>query len=258
MSGAVRRLRAVAAAVAALACAVAVAPAAAVAAPVRPPENAEGATVALAATTVSAGDPLAFGGTGFVRTAGGGQIVTVKLDDDEIIGTFTADASGAVSGQVPAPSTTGPHWLRFLAGSGGASGTSGEPPARSLIGDFSVAAPVAAVTPSAAPGATALQPGALTLSASGRTATLALDCPATLTGGCRGTVLVRSGAPVGGRRITAARGAYVLGAGQAATITLKLAKAARTVLDDRGRLATRVTVAPDGAAAIVVRRTLGG
>lgn len=242
-------------AVAAVLALIGVAPASA--APLRPPENPEGATVALTAATVSAGDPIAFTGTGFVKTGGGGQIVTVKLDDDRILGTFAADASGAVAGQVPAPSTPGAHWLRFLAGSGGTSGTSGEPPARSLIGDFSVAAP-AVLTPSAAPGATALQVGALTLSASGRSATLALDCPATLTAGCRGSVVVRSTAKVRGRIVTAARGAYVLGAGQAATIPLTLARAARTVLDDRGRLATRVTIARTGAPSIVVRRTLGG
>jgi hypothetical protein len=235
-----------------------VAAAAAPAAPIRPPENPEGATVALVTTTVSAGDPVAFTGTGFVKTGGGGQIVTVKLDDDRILGTFTADATGAVAGQVPAPSTAGEHWLRFLAGSGGTSGTSGEPPARSLIGDFTVAAPAVAVTPSVATGATALQVGALTLSASGRSATLALDCPVALTAGCRGSVLVRSTAKVHGRIITAARAGYVLGAGHAATITLSLGKAARTVLDDRGRLATRVTVARTGATSLVVRRTLGG
>jgi hypothetical protein len=251
-------MRAALVALAAIAGLTAAAPAAAVAAPLRPPENPEGATIAVATTTVGAGDPVAFAGTGFVRTGGGGQVVTVKLDDDRILGTFTADATGAVAGQVPAPSAPGEHWLRFLAGSGGTSGTSGEPPARSLIGDFAVAAPVAAVTPSAASGATALQVGALTVGASGRSATLALDCPAALTAGCRGSVVVRSTAKVRGRVITAARAAYVLGAGQAGTLTLRLAKAARAVLDDRGRLATRVTVARAGAASVVVRRTLGG
>ncbi|MFB6398012.1 hypothetical protein [Polymorphospora lycopeni] len=103
------------------------------------PSNPQGATVSLAATTVAAGQAIRFTGTGFVNEGERGQIVTIKLDDVDILGDVTASDSGAISGAVTIPAGTpaGSHWLRFLAGSG----AENDGPARSLATDqFTVTA----------------------------------------------------------------------------------------------------------------------
>ncbi|MET7649316.1 hypothetical protein ABZS83_38040, partial [Streptomyces sp. NPDC005426] len=103
--------------------------------------------VRLSASGTTAGGTVSFTLSGFTR----GQNVTVKLDDSQIIGQWTAavNAAGTFSGTVTLPKSTsaGAHWLRFLApnpstslradisvttagtggsgGSGGGSGTAG-------------------------------------------------------------------------------------------------------------------------------------
>jgi hypothetical protein len=95
------------------------------------PSVPKGATVTLAATTVQAGKTIRFTGTGWVNDAGRGQIVTIKLDDVDILKDLTATDAGAISGTVTIPKatkTSGTHWLRFLAGSG----REGDDPNRTL------------------------------------------------------------------------------------------------------------------------------
>ncbi|WP_306205945.1 LPXTG cell wall anchor domain-containing protein [Actinoplanes sp. RD1] len=125
------------------------------------PSNPQGAAVTLAASTVAAGTSLRFTGTGWINDGGRGQVVTVKLDDTDILTTVTASDGGAISGAatVPAATTAGDgHWLRFLAGSGQENDT----PARSLAsseftvtaapGGDSTSAPTPAVTATAGSG----------------------------------------------------------------------------------------------------------
>lgn len=140
-------LRRAAVIVAALTCAVVTATPAS-AAP--RPSNPKGATVSLAAGSVKAGATLRFTGTGWRNDAGRGQVVTIKLDDVDILRDVTATDSGALSGSVtiPAKVGAGEHWLRLLAGSGAAN----DDPARTLASAmFTVTAGGAAPTTTAAP-----------------------------------------------------------------------------------------------------------
>ncbi|WP_327181133.1 hypothetical protein [Streptomyces sp. NBC_01334] len=107
-----------------------------------PDPTAEPAVRLTGGASVTAGDKVAFGLSGFVE----GQTVTVKLDDTSILTRFgqAVAADGTFSGSVTIPASTsaGAHWLRFLApdpatslkadlkvtaaaGSGGATGGSG-------------------------------------------------------------------------------------------------------------------------------------
>ncbi len=45
------------------------------------------------------------------------ETVTIKLDDDGILGQWKTDADGSFEGdvEVPADTTVGKHWFRFLA-----------------------------------------------------------------------------------------------------------------------------------------------
>ncbi|MEV6342391.1 hypothetical protein [Actinoplanes sp. NPDC051851] len=107
----------------------------AVAASTPRPSNAQGATVTLASATVAAGSKIRLTGTGWVNDSDRGQVVTVKLDDNDILGEFTASDSGALSGSVTIPAATeagSEHWLRLLAGSGQENDT----PARSLASSY--------------------------------------------------------------------------------------------------------------------------
>ncbi|NHC45389.1 hypothetical protein [Motilibacter aurantiacus] len=71
------------------------------------------AAVRLSRSTVTAGGDLTFSASRFPA----GQTLTVKLDDDAILTTFTVGANGSVDGTVTIPGATkaGAHWLRFLA-----------------------------------------------------------------------------------------------------------------------------------------------
>ncbi|WP_433826572.1 hypothetical protein ACQP2E_31390 [Actinoplanes sp. CA-015351] len=130
------------------------------------PSNPVGATVSLASSTVVAGKTIRFTGTGFVNDSGRGQVVTIKLDDVDILRSVTASDSGAISGTVTVPAATPvgkEHWLRFLAGSG----QENDSPARSLAsGYFAVTAASSSTTSSPSPGASASASASSTASAS--------------------------------------------------------------------------------------------
>ncbi|WP_326701201.1 hypothetical protein OG909_30190 [Streptomyces sp. NBC_01754] len=72
-----------------------------------------GATAEVTASQVEAGGQIHFKVTKFPA----GQTVTVKFDDEEILGQWKADTAGAYEGDVtiPADTSAGAHWLRFLA-----------------------------------------------------------------------------------------------------------------------------------------------
>ncbi|NEA46240.1 hypothetical protein, partial [Streptomyces sp. SID10815] len=75
--------------------------------------NSRGAKARITASEVQPGGTLHF----TVEKFPAGQTVTVKLDDDAILGQWKADATGAYEGDVAIPADTpaGAHWLRFLA-----------------------------------------------------------------------------------------------------------------------------------------------
>jgi hypothetical protein len=222
--------------------------ASAVAAAQRPPDNPEGATVAAGARSVAAGGSLPFSGTGFAKEDGtGGQIVVVKLDDSKVLGEFPAAADGALSGSVtvPAGTSVGAHWLRFLAGSGGLNGQggTGEPPARSLTANFTVtAAPPPAGEPP--PGGTQPPPSATvprlrlrstTLRAGDRSVAVRIACTASVA--CPATVTVRR------RGVTLARARLTVAPQSAKTVRAKLTRRGRALLRRDPRVRVRVRVA---------------
>ncbi|MEX0426655.1 hypothetical protein AB3X52_03410 [Nocardioides sp. DS6] len=97
------------------------------AAPTPKPESTGTESVRIAtASPVAAGDTLAVAGKGFVP----GKAVAVKLDDaDQLVttpATLTVGADGRFSGNVmvPAGTTNGWHWLRFLSAASDGSGIS--------------------------------------------------------------------------------------------------------------------------------------
>jgi hypothetical protein len=124
------------------------------------PSNAGGATVKLGSSTVAAGKSIRFTGTGWVNTGKRGQVVTIKLDDVDILGEVTASDAGAISGSVKIPAATkagGEHWLRLLAGSG----QENDSPARSLASSyFAVTAASAGGTSSTSASSSAAAPAA--------------------------------------------------------------------------------------------------
>ncbi|MDQ0792604.1 hypothetical protein [Streptomyces sp. B1I3] len=75
--------------------------------------NSRGAKAEVTADQVQAGGKIHFKVTKFPA----GRTVTVKFDDEEILGQWKADAAGAYEGDVTIPAETqaGAHWLRFLA-----------------------------------------------------------------------------------------------------------------------------------------------
>ncbi|WP_405632053.1 hypothetical protein OG933_40325 [Streptomyces sp. NBC_00016] len=75
--------------------------------------NSAGAKAQITASRVQAGGTLHFEVTKFPA----GETVTVKLDDEDILGQWKADAQGSHEGDVTVPAGTsgGAHWLRFLA-----------------------------------------------------------------------------------------------------------------------------------------------
>jgi len=220
-------------------------------APVRPPENPVGAAVSVASTSVAPGGPIAFTGTGFVRAGGaGGQIVTIKLDDVTILGTFPADATGAINGTVTAPAEPGEHWLRFLAGSGGSTGGPAQPPPRSLVADFSVLAPApapGAPAPAPAPKTPAARVASGALQARGGRVAVRLALGGTVS--TAATVTVRSAARVrvGHRRARVAitrRALVSLPAGTPVVERLTLSRTGRALLGRRAALRVVVAVRP--------------
>ncbi|MFD6424674.1 hypothetical protein [Streptomyces sp. NPDC060198] len=75
--------------------------------------NASGAKAEITASEVQPGGKLHFKVTTFPAS----QVVTIKLDDDAILGQWDIDAEGSFEGdvEIPAEVTPGAHWLRFLA-----------------------------------------------------------------------------------------------------------------------------------------------
>ncbi|GGZ24717.1 hypothetical protein CP967_01535 [Streptomyces nitrosporeus] len=75
--------------------------------------NSRGAKAEVTASQVQAGGKIHFKVSKFPA----GQTVTVKFDDEEILGQWKADTTGAYEGEVTVPEETpaGAHWLRFLA-----------------------------------------------------------------------------------------------------------------------------------------------
>ncbi|MCX5400828.1 hypothetical protein [Streptomyces sp. NBC_00102] len=99
--------------------------------------NASGAKAEITASEVQPGGKLHFTVTNFPAS----QVVTIKLDDDAILGQWDLDTEGTFEGDVdiPAEVTPGAHWLRFLAPN----------PATTLKVDFTVAAADATAASSA-------------------------------------------------------------------------------------------------------------
>lgn len=75
--------------------------------------NDAGAKAGITASRVQAGGTLHFEVTGFPA----GEQVTIKLDDEAILGQWKTDGDGSHEGDVTVPADTpaGDHWLRFLA-----------------------------------------------------------------------------------------------------------------------------------------------
>ncbi|MGW1469239.1 hypothetical protein ACWCPT_33435 [Streptomyces sp. NPDC002308] len=75
--------------------------------------NASGAKAEITASEVQPGGKLHFKVVNFPAS----QVVTIKLDDDAILGQWDVDAGGSFEGdvEIPAEVTPGAHWLRFLA-----------------------------------------------------------------------------------------------------------------------------------------------
>ncbi len=224
---------------------------------IRPPDSAEGARVQLTTTAVTAGAPLEFSGSGFVAEKGGGQVVTVKIDDTKVAGAFEADAAGNVAGTITAPAEPGSHWLRFLAGSGGPSGqgSGGQPPARSLTADFTVTAAPTSGGGSAGGGGEAptttppAVPSAALRSLDERDGRLAVrlacgEAP------CAGTVRVVTAGRVkvgkARRRATLAAASYELNPAATGVLKPKLTGAGRALLGVDGKLTVRLTVTVKG------------
>ncbi|MFC5171421.1 hypothetical protein [Streptomyces mutomycini] len=110
--------------------------------------NSRGAKAAITASQVQPGGKIPFEVTKFPA----GQTVTIKLDDEEILGQWKADSTGAYKGEVTIPAETpaGAHWLRFLAPN----------PSTTLRVDFTVTVPGATATASGTGPATAAVPRA--------------------------------------------------------------------------------------------------
>lgn len=226
----------------------------------RPPDDPDGATVRIASTRVAPGQPVAFTGTGFTATAGGGQVVTVKIDDGQVAGTFTADSAGDVSGSVTAPVTPGAHWLRFLTGSGGSNGQGGgaQPPARSLTADFTVVALSSGVGGPSRTAQAVLRSHSL-IERGGRLA-VRLACAHAA---CWGSVRVRTAQPVtlGERHtsVTIAGGTYRIEAATSTTLSLALTRDGHRLLSMRHalRVLVRVTVKDGKTRSAVLTLTRG-
>ncbi len=108
-----------------------------------------GRTFTLLVNEAAPGDEIKFSGSGFVRTAGGGQTLSLKLNDVDVIGArIEADADGNVSGSVTLPDIetfrnyqeqygAKRWWVRVLVGSGRADGQD-DAPAASLSDEFTL------------------------------------------------------------------------------------------------------------------------
>ncbi|MEU6285102.1 hypothetical protein [Streptomyces sp. NPDC047028] len=144
--------------------------------------DSRGATARITADQVQPGGKLHFTVTAFPAR----RTLTIKLDDDAILGQWKTDAQGAYEGDVTIPPDTsaGAHWLRFLA----------PDPPTTLKVDFTATAPgtAAAVTGTApSSGAddattTATAPVAAPMRADVSYATIAWSAAAAAAGGAAG------------------------------------------------------------------------
>ncbi|MEU0126696.1 hypothetical protein [Streptomyces sp. NPDC006289] len=140
--------------------------------------DSRGAKAAISASQVQPGGRIPFEVTKFPA----GETVTIKLDDEEILGQWKADASGSYKGEVtiPAETPTGAHWLRFLAPN----------PSTTMKVDFTVTSPgttaVAAEQPAGAARATQDTVAAASTEGSVPYATIAWSAAAAAVGGAAG------------------------------------------------------------------------
>lgn len=120
-------------------------------------EVGSGREVMLLNHTIAPGGTIRFTGSGYVSDIGVGQTVVVKLDDNDQLGQFEANADGEIAGAVEIPEVVGPgrHWLRFLAGAG----KPDDFPASSLFAYFDIAA-TADTTADAVTATTEVEPSA--------------------------------------------------------------------------------------------------
>ncbi|MFD8692234.1 hypothetical protein [Streptomyces sp. NPDC059651] len=141
--------------------------------------DSRGAKAEITADQVQAGGTLHFAVTKFPA----GHTVTVKLDDDAILGQWKTDAKGSYEGDVtvPAGTPTGAHWLRFLA----------PEPATTLRVDFQVTG--ADGTPGSTPASTEAAPDTAPLTTTAASlespvsyATIAWSAAAAAVGGAAG------------------------------------------------------------------------
>ncbi|MGW5333879.1 hypothetical protein [Streptomyces bauhiniae] len=144
--------------------------------------DSRGAKAAITASRVQPGGTIHFKVTNFPA----GQTVTIKLDDEDILGQWKADAAGNHEDDVVIPALTpaGAHWLRFLAPN----------PPTTLKVDITVTATDGTGTDAAqaggattAPGAgTDIGAGAVPASASVSYATIGWSAAAAAVGGAAG------------------------------------------------------------------------
>ncbi len=107
---------------------------------------------------VAPGGTLSFTASGFTRDEGGGQTLTFKLNDIDIVGSgVEADAQGNASGSITLPDAavfekykseygSDRWWIRVLVGSGRADGAS-DLPAASYYADFKLSDGTGGTTP---------------------------------------------------------------------------------------------------------------
>jgi hypothetical protein len=233
------------------------------------------ADVVVTTPTVAQGGAVGVRITGFVKAAGGGQLVGVRIDDSRTLaGCVATDSSGNATASIPVPDglAAGEHTIRFLAGTACISGgPQVEPDPRSMTRTFVLVGDPAATT-TAAPtdsGAAASTDGGAANGATGTGGGTATAAPATaalsvgktlkatkagsvklavkLSGAAKGTVAMRTAAKVKvgkqKRFVTlVAKRAWTVSAPGTATLTLKLTGEGRRLLAKHHTLRARVTV----------------
>lgn len=124
------------------------------------PDTANGRTFKLTTTSAAPGGTIQWTGTGFVRDAGGGQTLTFKLNDVNIIGSGeVANDDGTASGTITLPDAavfekykadfgSEVWWIRVLVGAGRSDGDP-DGPNSSLHAEFTLTDGASGTTPSA-------------------------------------------------------------------------------------------------------------
>ncbi|MEU6374866.1 hypothetical protein [Streptomyces sp. NPDC046909] len=137
--------------------------------------NSAGAKAEITASEVQPGGQLHFKVTKFPA----GETVTIKLDDEAILGQWKADEDGSYEGDVtiPADTSVGAHWLRFLAPN---------PPTSLKVGFTTTAAGGAESSSTTAPDTTPKTLAAASVEAPVSYATIAWSAAAAAAGGAAG------------------------------------------------------------------------